>query len=44
MWTRTPEWRPQFTLVDGRQVDYNWIEAGDAGDFRRADSVALLGR
>jgi hypothetical protein len=35
MWTRTPEWRPRFTLVDGRQVDYAWIDAGDTGDWRR---------
>ncbi len=23
---RTPTWRPRFTRVDGRQVDYAWIE------------------
>lgn len=41
MWTRTPQWRPPFALVDGRQVDYSWIEAGDEGDFRSADLAAL---
>lgn len=25
MWTRTPKWRPRFSIVDGQQVDYAWI-------------------
>jgi hypothetical protein len=43
LWTRTPEWRPRSTLVDGRQVDYTWIEEGEAGGFRSAPSVAASG-
>lgn len=41
MWTRTPDYRPSSTLVDGRQVDYAWIPADDAGDFRQADLAVL---
>jgi len=26
LWTRKPGWRPNFVLVDGRQVDYSWID------------------
>lgn len=26
LWVRTPGWRPAFTLVDGKQVDYAWLE------------------
>jgi hypothetical protein len=26
LWTRTPEWRPSFCIVDGRQVRYAWLE------------------
>ena len=26
LWTRKPGWRPRFTLVDGEQVDYAWID------------------
>lgn len=26
LWTRTPRWRPRFTLVDDQQVDYAWIK------------------
>ena len=31
LWTRTPDWRPRFALVDGAQVDYNWIGDDDQG-------------
>lgn len=30
LWTRTPAWRPAFCTVDGRQVDYAWIDASGA--------------
>ena len=26
LWTRTATWRPSFMLVDGKQVDYSWID------------------
>jgi len=26
LWTRKPGWRPAFTTVDGKQVDYAWID------------------
>ncbi len=39
LWTRTPEWRPKFALVDGQQVDYSWISADDDGKFD-ADAIA----
>jgi hypothetical protein len=29
LWTRKPGWRPNFTLVDGEQVDYSWIVDDD---------------
>lgn len=33
LWTRTPEWRPKFALVDDKQVDYDWISDDDEGGF-----------
>jgi len=39
LWTRTPEWRPKFALVDDKQVDYSWISADDDGKFD-ADAIA----
>lgn len=30
LWVRTPGWRPAFTYVDGKQVDYAWIDDGEA--------------
>lgn len=30
-WVRRPGWRPSFVLVDGKQVDYAWIDDADAG-------------
>jgi hypothetical protein len=41
LWTRTPEWRPAYCLVDGQQVDYAWIV--DDGGFD-PDKVAELRR
>ena len=31
LWTRTPDWRPAYALVDDEQVDYAWLE-GEATD------------
>ncbi len=33
LWVRTPQWRPAFALVDGKQVDYAWITDDDEGGF-----------
>jgi len=41
LWTRTPEWRPRFAEVDGKQVDYAWISADDDGKFD-ADAIARM--
>jgi hypothetical protein len=30
-WVRRPGWRPSFVLVDGKQVDYAWIDDSDTG-------------
>lgn len=29
LWTRKIGWRPRFVLVDGKQVDYSWIDETD---------------
>ncbi len=42
LWTRTPSWRPTFCEVDGKQVDYAWIQADDEGFS--ADKVQELRR
>jgi hypothetical protein len=39
IWTRKPEWRPSFTLVDDQQVDYNWV---DSVETFSADTLAEL--
>lgn len=36
LWTRTPEWRPAFALVDDDQVDYAWIERDSVGAIEAA--------
>ena len=41
LWTRTPQWRPKFALVDEAQVDYQWISADDAGKFD-AEAIARV--
>ena len=41
LWTRTPTWRPAFTLVDDVQVDYAWIDPDDDGAFD-ADKLAAI--
>jgi Lysylphosphatidylglycerol synthase TM region len=37
LWVRKPGWRPAFTLVDGKQVDYEWIDDTEEGpvDLRK---------
>lgn len=37
---RKPGWRPNFTLVDGAQVDYAWIDDREAVDFQTAAKMA----
>ena len=39
MWTRTPHWRPSFTHVDGKQVDYSWIDDDEDGGAWRKVAV-----
>lgn len=43
LWTRNPEWRPIFVTVDGKQVDYAWINPDDKGGFD-ADEIAARTR
>jgi hypothetical protein len=31
--TRRPGWRPNFALVDGEQVSYDWIDDNEDGSF-----------
>jgi hypothetical protein len=33
LWVRKPGWRPAFALVDGKQVDYAWIDDQEDGAF-----------
>lgn len=40
---RKPGWRPRFTLVDGQQVDYGWIDDRQAVDFQTAAKMAASG-
>ena len=37
---RKPGWRPTFAQVDGRQVDYAWIDDREAVDFQAAAKIA----
>lgn len=41
LWTRKPGWRPNFVLVDGKQVDYEWID--DTEVVRVTDIAAKAG-
>jgi hypothetical protein len=43
LWVRKPGWRPAFTLVDGQQVDYAWIDDSEAVSFDAA-RLAAAGR
>jgi hypothetical protein len=40
MLVRKPGWRPTFTLVDGAQVDYAWIDDREQVDFEAAAKIA----
>lgn len=40
-WVRRPGWRPSFVLVDGKQVDYAWIDDAESFD---TDKIATAGR
>lgn len=40
MLVRKPGWRPRFTLVDGAQVDYAWIDDRDQVGFEEAARIA----
>ena len=42
LWTRKAGWRPNFVLVDGRQVDYAWID--DTEDELRLSELATRAR
>ncbi len=39
LWVRKPGWRPRYALVDGKQVDYAWINDQEDVGFD-ADKVA----
>ena len=43
LWTRKPQWRPSFAIVDGTQVDYAWIDESDAASFD-PDKIAATTR
>ncbi len=43
LWTRKPGWRPAFTLVDGAQVDYSWIDDSEDAGFD-AEKIAAAAR
>lgn len=40
MLTRKTGWRPSFTLVDGQQVDYAWIDDSEPDDLNAAKLAA----
>lgn len=42
LWTRKAGWRPKFVMVDGRQVDYEWID--DTGDGIKVTELAARAR
>ena len=43
LWVRHPGWRPRFTLVEGRQVDYTWIpDQGEAGFDKKGVAAAPM--
>jgi hypothetical protein len=44
MWTRKTGRRPHFTLVDGKQVDYGWLEGDESMPLRRSRLAAVAGR
>jgi hypothetical protein len=42
LWTRKPQWRPSFAIVDGSQVDYAWIDESDDASFDPDKIAATL--
>lgn len=40
LWVRKPGWRPAFAIVDGRQVDYAWIDDREVVDLSAARITA----
>lgn len=44
MWTRKSGRRPKFTLVDGKQVDYRWLNDDEPLPLRRSRLAAAAGR
>jgi len=42
LWTRKPQWRPSFAIVDGTQVDYAWIDESDDATFDPDKIAATL--
>ncbi len=40
LWTRKPQWRPAYALVDGTQVDFAWIGTDDDDAFDPAKIAA----
>jgi hypothetical protein len=43
LWTRNASWRPTYMLVDGKQVDYEWINPDDDDGFD-AEKIAAKTR
>lgn len=43
LWTRNGQWRPTYMLVDGKQVDYAWIDPDDDSGFD-AEAIAAKTR
>lgn len=42
IWLRKPGWRPAFSLVDGKQVDYSWIDDREDAGFQ-VSKIAAVG-
>jgi hypothetical protein len=40
LWVRKPGWRPAYALVDGKQVDYSWIDDSEELGLRAAKMAA----
>ena len=40
MLVRKPGWRPEFSVVDGQQVDYAWIDDREPVGFDAAKIAA----
>jgi hypothetical protein len=44
LWVRKPGWRPRYALVDGKQVDYAWIDDRDEVGFDAEKVAAAVSR